>query len=74
MCRLLEISRSGYYAARKRPLCQRATENTALVEAIRTVYDTHRQIYGSPRIWRQLRRQGVRALWASSCRAAHAHA
>jgi putative transposase len=59
MCRLLDISRSGYYAALRRPVGQRATDNETLVVAIRAVYDTHRQVYGSPRIWRQLSKQGV---------------
>jgi transposase InsO family protein len=59
MCRLLGVSRSGYYAALRRPVSRRARENEELTEAIRAVHSAHRQVYGSPRIWRQLRRQGI---------------
>ena len=59
MCRVLHVSRSGYYAWRRRPLsaCQR--RRTTLLEAIRGVHQESRGIYGSPRIHRDLRARGV---------------
>lgn len=59
MCRVLGISRSGYYAAMTRPDSQRTVANRQLIEQIDAAFDAHRQIYGSPRLWRSLRNQGV---------------
>jgi transposase InsO family protein len=59
MCRVLEVSQSGYYAWRKRPPSARAQTNAVLVESIRRVHADSRQTYGSPRIHAALRQQGV---------------
>ena len=59
MCRVLEVSRSGYYAWVKRPMSQRAKESASLVEQIKTAYTESRKAYGSPRIHRALRRKGI---------------
>ena len=59
MCRILNVSRSGYYAWRKRPESRRRRENRRLkARIIRIFYDSH-QTYGSPRIHAELRDQGV---------------
>jgi len=60
MCRVLEVTRSGYYAWQAEKTGRRARENQALVEHIRTEYATSRQTYGSPRIWAALQGQGMR--------------
>jgi transposase InsO family protein len=54
MCRALEVSRSGYYAFRKRPKSRRRLENEKLLIEIRRVFWENDRNYGSPRIWNQL--------------------
>lgn len=57
MCRVLEVSRSGYYRWRSRPESRRAREDRRLLVAIRAVYQQSRCNYGSPRVHRQLKQQ-----------------
>jgi putative transposase len=59
MCRVLEVTRSGYYAWQPEQVGPRELENQVLVEQIRVEYKTSRQTYGSPRIWASLVGQGV---------------
>jgi putative transposase len=59
MCQTLEVSPSGYYAWHKRPVSAREMANRALVEKIKFVHAENREIYGSPRIYQELKRQGV---------------
>ncbi len=59
MCRVLEVSRSGYYAWRRRPLSRRAREDRQLLPKIRAIHERWRQSYGSPRIYRELKDNGV---------------
>ena len=62
-CRVLGVSASGYRqhrARRKKILTRRHLSETALLVEIRAVYAEARGAYGSPRVWRQLKRQGVR--------------
>ena len=58
MCRVLEVSISGYYAWRKRPLCARKREDGELTQQIAQTFVAHRGVYGSPRILVELRAQG----------------
>lgn len=60
MCRVLDVSVSGYYAWRRRPVSQRATANADLLVAIRRIYETSQGTYGSPRIWAELHATGER--------------
>lgn len=60
MCRVLEVSRAGYYAWRARPLAERVAEDRVLTERIRAVHTKVQHRYGSPRIHRELRAEGVR--------------
>ena len=48
MCRVLEVSRSGYYAWRKREPSVRAQADAALTARIREVREDSRKTYGSP--------------------------
>jgi transposase InsO family protein len=59
MCRMLGVSRSGYYAWRTRPASQRAQANERLLVHIRAEYQLSRKTYGSPRIYAALRKKGV---------------
>ena len=54
MCRALEVSRSGYYAYKKRPISQRRADSENLLIEIRRVFLENDSNYGSPRIWDQL--------------------
>ena len=58
LCILLGISRSGYYAWRKRKPSQRAQNNQALIDHIRRIHKQSRKAYGSPRVYAQLKKQG----------------
>jgi putative transposase len=58
LCRVLRVSRSGYYAWRKRRESRRPGENRRLVEAIYRIHHAVKQRYGSPRIHRELLAQG----------------
>ena len=58
MCRVLEVSRAGYYAWRARPLCERVKENRILTEKIRQIQRQVKARYGSPRTWQELRALG----------------
>ena len=58
MCRVLAVSRSGYYAWAGRPPSPRAVENAALVTEIRRVHAESDGTYGSRRVHAQLRQEG----------------
>ena len=59
MCRVLDVHRSGFYAWLLEPLSARAVENQALTAQIKEFYDQSMGIYGSPRIFCDLREAGV---------------
>ena len=59
LCRLLGVSRSGYYAWRQRPPSARACAHQELTRHIRAVHEQSRGTYGAPRIWADLRDRGV---------------
>jgi putative transposase len=54
MCRVLEVSRSGYHAWATRPPSARAVQDARLTARIRELHDQRRKVYGSPRIWADL--------------------
>lgn len=60
MCRVLGVSRSGYYAYLRRGLNRRHEENRNLLTKISEVWNLSRKLYGSPRITAELRAQGIR--------------
>ena len=59
MCRVLRVHRSGFYAWLHEPLLPRAKVNEALTLKIKEFYDQSMGIYGSPRIFCDLREAGV---------------
>ena len=50
MCRVIEVSRSGYFAWLKRTPSQRAQEDEQLTNRIRTIYTRSKGTYGAARI------------------------
>ncbi len=54
-CRVLGISRSGFYDARSRPPSPRAVADAVLTSTIRDVHDMSRRSYGAPRVHAELR-------------------
>ena len=59
MCKVLEVSRSGYYAWRGRPPSGREMANQELYKEIKKEYDKSNGTYGSPRIYQALRKRGI---------------
>ena len=60
MCRVLGVSRSGYYAWLRRPMGTRECANRDLLELIRRFHRESRETYGSPRLMQDLRAMGIR--------------
>jgi putative transposase len=58
-CKVLDVSSSGYYAWRKRPVSAREMANQELIEKIKIVHAENRETYGSPRIYQELKDQGM---------------
>jgi putative transposase len=50
MCKVLKLTRSGYYAWCNRKLSPRTQENEILSQEIKQIHQASRQTYGSPRI------------------------
>ncbi len=60
MCRMLGVSRSGYYGWRDRSSSVRNREDAALTQKIRKIHERSRRTYGSPRVHAELRALGTR--------------
>ncbi len=54
-CRVLKVSRSGYYAWLNRPVSERKKKNEELFQKIKKIWDESRKIYGLPRIIEKLK-------------------
>ena len=59
MCRVLDVSTSGYYRWRKRSASAHATADRDLLRMIRTVHQSSRGTCGAPRIHAELRERGI---------------
>jgi putative transposase len=59
LCQVLDVSVSGYYAWRDRPLSQHCREDAKLSAEIQQIFLDHRQVYGSPRIHAVLKVRGI---------------
>jgi transposase InsO family protein len=60
MCRVFEVSRSGYYRWAKRRPSQRELDNQRLDAQIGEIYTSSKGRYGSPKITRELQDRGQR--------------
>ena len=59
-CRVLDVSRSGYYRWLQAEPSERAIDDAVLAAEIKEIFHEHQGRYGAPRIRRALRRRGVR--------------
>ena len=60
ICKVLDVSPSGYYAWRIRLESARSRADRLLKKEIRAIFDKSRETYGSPRIHDELRDRGIR--------------
>lgn len=60
MCRVLDVSRSGFYQWLHQPMSDRATEDLRLLALVRASYAANGGVYGSPRVFQDLREAGER--------------
>jgi putative transposase len=60
MCRVLDVSTSGFYAWHGRAPSRRAIDDAVLTERIRLLHAASDDIYGSPNIHAELRDEGTR--------------
>jgi putative transposase len=58
MCRVLGVSRSGFYQWLAKPLSDRAIEDQRLLSLIRASYTGSSGVYGAPRVFLDLREAG----------------
>jgi transposase InsO family protein len=59
MCRVLGVSRSGYYAHLRRPTSARKVANEVLWGHVRGVFEESGRTYGSPRVHRVLQKRAL---------------
>jgi putative transposase len=58
LCRALKVSRSGFYAWSQRPASKREKEDCLLAVKVAEAHILGRRTYGSPRVHRELKKQG----------------
>jgi len=61
MCRVLEVSPSGYYASLKRPPSWHALIDEILMARVRIIHQESGETYGAPRVHRELQAEGLPA-------------
>jgi putative transposase len=59
MCRMLNVSRQGFYQWRDRPPSRRVLDDAVLTERIRKIHTAHGRRVGVRRVRDELRRAGV---------------
>ena len=59
MCRVLQVSRSGFYAWQRRPESLRTRTNQALIAHMRVLHSQTREAYGARKMWQLLNREGL---------------
>jgi putative transposase len=58
LCKVLKVSRSGYYKWLKRGITPRQQKRTKLLQRILEIFEESRETYGCPRIYERLRSEG----------------
>jgi putative transposase len=61
MCRVLEVSPSGYYASLKRPPSWHALIDDVLMARVRIIHEESGETYGAPRVHQELQAEGLPA-------------
>jgi putative transposase len=64
LCKVLQIAPSGYrrHAAQLRDSskrCARARRDESLQPEIKRVWESNMQVYGAPKVWKQMNREGI---------------
>jgi putative transposase len=59
LCRMLGVSKSGYYSWRSRPPSERRRQDALLSEKIHQIHRRSRETYGYPRVHAELRSLGI---------------
>lgn len=59
MCRVLDVSRSGFYRWRNRPVCPRELRREFVQSQVLETYATYKARYGAPRIAEELNALGI---------------
>lgn len=59
MCRLLEVSRSGFYAYLNRPVSARQHQRELVSQAVEATFIAFKKRYGAPRLTDELNDQGI---------------
>jgi len=60
ICRVLQFAPSTYWSAKRRPASARSRRDEKLRAEIVRVYAENFGVYGAPKIWAQLNREGIR--------------
>jgi transposase InsO family protein len=60
MCKILNVSRSGYHNYVKRRFNRRENDDYIILDKIKEIHKGSRGLYGSPRIYQELRRRGIK--------------
>ena len=58
MCKILSVSRTGFYAWLKRPESRRSRQNRYFEQKIREIHEDNHKVYGAPKIYEELKNQG----------------
>ena len=61
MCRVLEVSPSGYYASLKRAPSWHALIDEVLMARVRSIHEASGETYGAPRVHQELLAEGLPA-------------
>ena len=61
VCKVLDVSPSGYFAWKNRPASARQREDLVLLAQVRSAFTLSHETYGSPRMTHELREQGLPA-------------
>ena len=58
VCRVFGVSRSGYYAWKKRSITPRDIRDEKLIEEVKEIHEMSRETYGAPRVRDELKDRG----------------
>ena len=59
LCKVLDVSASGYLAWKERPACRRQRDDMVLLAHVRSAFTLSNGTYGSPRMVHELRDNGL---------------